>query len=353
MALIKKMRSTLLAPFCLSRSVKILEQKIISYQKDHFLGWPTVAIDSKETLFIGYSGDRKRHVDPFGKNYLIKSHDLGKTWQEPRLVYDSSLDDRDAGLLILPDDTLLYSTFNSNYFKTHLNGLVKIYGKSILKEWKEALKIEEPEISTLLISKNGGEAFETPIDIPISSPHGPILGVDGMYYIGNHRKNAEIQLYRSKTGRDWQLKSRCFKSNLIQNYHLCEPHLIQLDPSTFLALFRCNQRKKRLRTLFESWSYDGGETWSYPKNLNLRGYPPHLLRLKSGKILLSYADRCWPYSIKLAISETGKNWVQLGRIYLGFHQDLGYPSTVELPDQSLFTVFYDNGALLSVRSLTK
>lgn len=326
---------------------EILGETLIRAERDAFLAWPTVGIDAEGTLYIAYSGNRKRHVDPFGKNYLLKSADLGETWQEPILVYDSPLDDRDGGLLVLPDGTLLYTTFSSNYFKTHLDRLVKYYGPSIREEWKEHLNIEAEPTSTLLLSKDGGQTFYHQTQLPIDSCHGPILGLDGtIYYLGNTED--QLALLYSTNGIQWHLKAHLFSAKVLKGYRLCEPHLINIRPGVFLAMFRANNHWRRKRTIFMSWSRDGGVHWSDPEDTRLKGYPPHLLRLKSGQILLTYANRNWPYTVDIALSGDGEGWQKLGAIYKPKEEDMGYPSTVQLPDGSLYTVFYEQGVLRGV-----
>lgn len=337
-------------PLFLSLQVQVLSTSTIQSDPPYFSGWPTVAIDPQGTLYVGYSGGRKRHVDPFGKNYLIKSVDQGKTWSPPQLIRNSSLDDRDAGLLVLRDGSLLYSTFNSNYFKTHLNLMIEHYGPQIQKEWATELKLDETPFSSVLISHDQGQTFSDPYPVPVSTPHGPINNLDGtLSYLGNRSDDGFIELYHSIDGTSWSLKSRLFPSKIYPPYTLCEPHLIQIDEHNYVAFFRTNHPKKSARYLFQSWSQDGGATWTAPAKTPLYGNPPHLTRLSNGEILLTYANRYWPYTIQAALSVDGKVWRRLGSISVGSGEDFGYPSTVELPDNSLFTVFYDNGVLRAVR----
>ena len=73
------------------------------------------------------------------------------------------------------------------------------------------------------------------------------------------------------------------------------------------------------------------------------GLPSHLLRLKDGRLLMSYGYRRPPYGNQARVSQdNGKTWSEPMTISGdGASGDLGYPSTVQLDDGSLLTVWYE------------
>ena len=76
----------------------------------------------------------------------------------------------------------------------------------------------------------------------------------------------------------------------------------------------------------------------------MHGYPPHLIRLSNGWLLSAYAKRWPPYGAFACISrDHGKTWDVRREIRLSkaFNGDLGYPASVQLPDDSLWTVYYE------------
>ena len=103
-----------------------------------------------------------------------------------------------------------------------------------------------------------------------------------------------------------------------------------------------NHNKKPKDTL-QTESKDGGKTWTEPREIGVTGYPTHLLRLKDGTLLMTYSFRQEPYGIRGKTSkDNGKTWSEEFRITEdGASWDLGYPSTVQLPDGSLITVWYE------------
>jgi len=88
-------------------------------------------------------------------------------------------------------------------------------------------------------------------------------------------------------------------------------------------------------------STDDGQTWT-DEGL-VAGYhqhPPHLLRLKDQRLLLTYGNRR-DGSIEARLSENnGKAWGAPLKLYTTGPGDMGYPSTAQLPDGKLVTVFY-------------
>ena len=94
-----------------------------------------------------------------------------------------------------------------------------------------------------------------------------------------------------------------------------------------------------------SESNDGGQSWSEPRSLGY-GAPPHLLRHSSGVLILTYGYRKEDVGQRVGISrDEGQSWEWDWIIRNDAPDwDLGYPSTVELGDGSLFSVYYQKFA---------
>ncbi len=88
-------------------------------------------------------------------------------------------------------------------------------------------------------------------------------------------------------------------------------------------------------------SSDGGRTWSAPEML-AAGSPPHLLRHSSGAVVVTYGYRQAPFGQRARVSlDDGRTWgEELTLRDDGVSGDLGYPSSVELSDGSILTVYY-------------
>ena len=94
-------------------------------------------------------------------------------------------------------------------------------------------------------------------------------------------------------------------------------------------------------------STDNGKTWAFagkPAPDTGRGNPPSMIRLKDGRLALTYGYRAAPFGIRARLSsDQGKTWGD--EIILRKDAavwDLGYPRTVQRPDGKIVTVYYYN-----------
>tara|TARA_Y100000588_G_scaffold122093_1_gene133786 strand:- start:179 stop:1243 length:1065 start_codon:yes stop_codon:yes gene_type:complete len=138
-----------------------------------------------------------------------------------------------------------------------------------------------------------------------------------------------------------------------------ETGFIEVEPGHVLALMRHDTPGEYTAGyLLESWSEDSGLTWSQPLRTDIKGYPPHLLRLQDGRLLCGVTYRWEPMGIRLLLSaDNGKTWDVENTIIMRDdagtpstlwpdHQtrsggsDVGYPMTVQFDDGSLFTCYW-------------
>jgi hypothetical protein len=95
-------------------------------------------------------------------------------------------------------------------------------------------------------------------------------------------------------------------------------------------------------------SGDNGESWKFLSKVaetdmgKHNGNPPSLVKLKDGRLVLTYGYRALPYGIRAKISsDNGKTWSEVlhirddGRTF-----DLGYTRTVQRSDAKLVTIYY-------------
>jgi len=142
-----------------------------------YFGWPTVARTDEGRLLVASSSLRAEHVCPFGKTVLHESTDDGRTWSESRVIQDSPIDDRDAGIVNLGGDSVLVSWFRSDT-RTYLND--KWIAEKERATWPEVFKDWTDDQVAGLIgswamrSDDGGATWGKPVRVPVSTPHGPI-----------------------------------------------------------------------------------------------------------------------------------------------------------------------------------
>jgi len=331
-----------------------------------YFGWPTVARMDDGTLLVASSGLRSEHVCPWGKTVLHVSADDGRSWSPSRVINDSPLDDRDAGIVNLGGDRLLVSWFTSDTRQYAREEWVKNWlGEQELADWQAKLTTVTDEIvqqwlgSWAILSDDHGATWGAPIRVPVSTPHGPIrLRSGALLYLGKRyvtgwddmNFSAITAIHSADGGRSWQELGTVpvYPGTDPANYH--EPHVVELPSGHLLGAIRIEDHSgKELAasgvptfSIMLTDSADGGRTWTPARPLGFHGSPPHLLRHSSGALLLTYGYRQAPYGQRVAIShDDGATWEHDWIIRDdGPDGDLGYPSTVELADGSLFTVCY-------------
>ena len=348
-------------------SAKILGMKVISQQPEFYHGWPTVARRKNGELWLSWSGGRESHVCPFGQVHAMTSHDDGTTWTWPRVLLDTAIDDRDSGVIETAKGTLLVTTFTSLAYEDRLkqallaakstdNGTAKpAMPPEQLAKWTAAHSrlgdtARKAELGEWLIrSTDGGKSWSTRIPTIVNSPHGPIQLADGrLLYAGKHlwTDDKKIGVCESKDdGLTWQWLAEipARKGDTVAKaYH--ELHAVEATNGTIIAQIRNHNETDKGWTL-QTESADGGRTWSEPHAITF-GIPSHLLRLRDDRLLMTYGHRRAPFGNQARIStDHGKSWSEPVIISGdGIGGDLGYPSTVELADGTLLTVWYETMA---------
>ena len=124
-----------------------------------------------------------------------------------------------------------------------------------------------------------------------------------------------------------------------------EPHACQLPDGTIIGALRISIEgyPGKLRT-YLTFSHDDGKTWTKPEPMEgVYGSTPHFLLHSSGALILVYQRRrVDPQGQYARISrDGGKTW---GKDFLvspvAPDWDHGYPSSVELANGDVFTMYY-------------
>ena len=312
-----------------------------------YFAWPTVSLLQDGKIAVGASGFRLEHICPFGKAVISYSFDGGKTYTMPAPVIDTPLDDRDAGICTFGENGVIFTSFNNSADMqrqhNHENEYVQSYIEKITK------KDEEKYLgSCFRISRDCAITFGQIFRSPVTSPHGPTTLSDGtVLWAGNNFKNynggIEVVSIDTESG-ETEFVGKITHDN--DKIVLCEPHLIELPDGKLICHIRGEDENEEdsIFTVLQSVSYDKGKTWSTPEMIldKTGGAPPHLIQLRSGIILSTYGRRKQPYGILAMFSrDGGESWENDIRLYENtVSDDLGYPSTVELDDGTLLTVFY-------------
>lgn len=174
-------------------------------------------------------------------------------------------------------------------------------------------------------------------------PFGPIvIGADGALHASCY---AGELAEPTKSFRTKRYQARHFRSDddgktwrpisVIGDKHN-ETSLLHLGGKRWLAAARTDAVE-----LFRS--DDDGVTWHGPQRVTARNeINAHLLRLKDGRLLLSYGNRIkGQFGVLAKISsDEGKTWGEPIRLANSLDGDCGYPSSVQRADGKIVTAYY-------------
>ena len=315
----------------------LLEKKPL-YKNDipmNYYAWPTIAVIGGGKL-MAVASQRDEHCDPYGRVVGFLSEDNGKTWTEPFLIADTVLDDRDAGIVYWQGKILV------TWF-THSRNL---YLRSEIEKWMNYSEhITEEEDAQfaggmITISEDEGKTWSTPERIDIFTPHGMQIMPNGnlgyIGYVGYDREKCGFAqgfgMITSADGRTWSAVTPVAGSGYD------EPGYVFTDENTVLVYLR------KVDGLYQSTSKDGGASFSEPEKImgDVANTPVHILTTSKGVLVMTYGHRSDPFGLQAKLSyDKGKTWSE--PIVLtddGFEWDLGYSATVELPDGTMYTVYY-------------
>lgn len=355
-SLLKAEEPTKPAAAAAAGGINITGTKVISQQPEFYHGWPTVGRRANGEIWVVWSGGREEHVCPFGQVVSMTSKDDGATWTRARVLLDGAIDDRDAGVLETAKGTLIVTTFTSLAYEPGLEKAEKAanWPAGKLALWKATRDQLTPEQRTAALgewclrSTDGGITWSTPIKTIVNSPHGPTQLQDGrLLYAGKQlwSDDKKIGVCESKDdGLTWQWLSEipAREGDAVPNgYH--ELHAVEAADGTIIVQIR-NHNKQHAGETLQTESSDGGKSWSTPHSIGVWGLPSHLLKLRDGRLLMTYGHRRKPFGNQVRVSkDNGKTWGEASILSGdGIGGDLGYPSTVELGDGSFLSVWYES-----------
>jgi len=362
----------------------VVWQRTIADDGGRYVGWPTVTKLRSGEIVAVYSGDRDGHICPWGKVRMVRSADRRETWSRPSTVVNGPLDDRDAAILELANGDLLLFYFTSIAFATDPS-FVKgdaykshpEYAQVYAKLPKDVVRSELGAFS--MRSSDGGRTWEKKVRMPTSAPHGGIQLKDGRVIVvgiqssavrGKLPEDEQSSKHRivvaesADDGRSWRELADVPYGPADPKW-TAEPHLIEGQD----GVLRCYIRFPG--NYWYTESRDGGRSWMplVASPVHGKDNPAHLLRLKDGRVLMTYGRRLyrqdefatgrkigvyaqvsdddakvgsWDEKRELAILHTDNN-------------DMAYASSVELDDGSVLTVYYyhPKGNPMAVLGATK
>ncbi len=323
-----------------------------------YFAWPSVSRLKDGTFIAVASGYRIRHICPFGRVVASYSKD-GRSWTPPGVIVDTGLDNRDAGILVLPSGKAIVTTFTSH--RDSLKNAIPFFEcgdekKELVSRYVDTTdeKLYGRYEGGLIATSPDGLRFSDPVMLGLSTPHGPVSLSDGrIFFVGTKAKDKSDEegifyTFSSDEGETWS------EFNEIQlpetdGLSFYEPTAVQTDDGRIIVQMRVQSKETSPEgisltplTVYQCFSDDGGKTFSVPRPLGVVGSPPHLCRHSSGKLVMTYGRREMPCGIRGRIShDGGDGWgEEFSLSQDATHIDLGYPCTCETDDGDLLTVYY-------------
>ena len=241
------------------------------------------------------------------------------------MVVDTWLDDRDPSIFQADDGTLL-----CNYFSHRPGPGGKGY---------------RFVCTSLVRSADGGRTWSGPEPLfgewACSSPIRRLR--DGrlalpLYYVRKPDSPGKAYggvSFSSDGGRSWSEPATIGKEGPLRLD--AEPDIVELPDGRLLAALR--------PVLAFSESTDGGKTWSKPVKAGFAAHCPYFLLTRGGILLLGHR---LPGTSLHYSRDGGRTWsdnVQLDTV------GSAYPSMVELPDGTIYCVYYEEGRGSDIRGI--
>lgn len=355
------------------RAAAAAEHRIVLRDEHGYLAHPHLIRTGGELLLVCNWAPRRPFVlhppeDPLYLNLLLRSADEGRTWSAPAVAPAYGRNGVEcAGLTDLGQGGVLLSQFRFDWLTlpaararadqtgiTYPDRLVAAYLGSGEHDdvWIGAADIEQllpwargPGRAWIHRSEDGGRTWTHGAELdprPFVGGYGMRGGVvlpDGAVVlplcdVPDYRT---VFVVRSENGGlNW---SPAVQVADLPDRQFEEPAPLLLRSGRILLMLRENRSK----SLWQTWSDDGGRTWAEPLPAGIDGYPGHLCHLPDGRLLCTYSFRRPPFAIRAAISgDDGATWPEQAHVELRSglpSRDLGYPCTLPRAD-ALLTVYY-------------
>ena len=336
---------------------KVMDKHVkVYYQKGRFGGWPAnhgIWIWDNEIL-VGFSRGYYKDLGPERHNIdrekpeehaLARSLDGGETWtiEHPN----------EKGFLLpqgkealhgieLPDVPLKKpSVCPGGIDFSHPDFAMTLRMTSV-----------DAGVSNMSYSYDRGKTWEGPFIVPGFTTKGTAARTD---YLVEEKHTCTVFLTASKSdgkegrpfcmrtedgGTSWKFLSWIGKE---PKGFAIMPSSVRLSETELLSAIRCQDTRQTKIALYAS--NNNGKTWKFvndPVADTGEGNPPSMIKLKDGRLCLTYGVRSKPFRMCAKLSaDKGHTW---GREIVlrddGSGQDIGYPRSVQRPDGKVITIYY-------------
>ena len=294
--------------------------------------------------------ERRTHSDPTTRMSLLRSRDGGRTWFSQ--VTPDPAGGNGCAIMRLSDGTLIANDFRWLFVPLeerdtiahrprvseveHLNMVIAAGGVHMTRSYTDGYTWEAPRHIPEPPGWPEMACHSAPIELPDGELLLPVTGCKApdAQHIG--------MVLRSKDKGETWIDPVCITDDAPTEIDFHETRLVLCPSGRIVAMHRTPKGN-----YWENVSTDEGRTWSDSWETPIwcgGSSPPDLRLLSDGRLLLTRGYRREPFGVRAYLSsDEGDNWNVENQIVLrddGPDRDVGYPSTVELDDGSLLTVYY-------------
>jgi Neuraminidase (sialidase) len=176
-------------------------------------------------------------------------------------------------------------------------------------------------------------------------PFGDVLpGGDGALRVACYARDNKTRqdgvwfFHSADDGKTWRVQSQISDANN-------ETAIFHLGSGKWLAAARSLGKTKQRLDLFRS--DDDGKTWTFAEPVSgASQHPGHLMRLKDGRLLVTYGNRIkGQQGVLVRLSaDDGKTWGEpLTLVNDLVSGDCGYPASAQMRDGKVLSAYYSNG----------
>ena len=296
---------------------------------------PFVMPEAKVEFYRSLGMPRDVVAPTGGRIMFVRSEDEGRTWSKPQTLADTPADDRQAGLLALPNGTVLASFFTS-LGEVDPWGDPALFSHTLIvrsfddgRTWEKRPRLVQQQSG----SPFNGEAADGPA---VLMKDGSILLTSyGYLPASEHNKHTVAGVYTSRNhGRTWKLRS------IVKADHdLEESHTAELPDGRLVMISRPEGDI--------CWSGDRERTWTPLVKCGMRMFAPTLYVLRDGTLLCLHGSYAPGNGGLRAIFSTdgGQTWIAPAKDH-GFLVDnaYGYGAGALLPDGSVYIIYQSTGS---------
>jgi len=288
------------------------------------------------------------HMEPTTRTSLLRSRDGGNNWFSQ--VTPDPAGGNGTAIARLSDGTLLVNAYH--YLFVPLADKDSLAGRARQRaiEWFGMAGASDGiymvRSDTEGYTWSAPRHIEEPPDWPDMACHGAVLELpDGQLLLpvtGSRDIDAQehgMVLRSHDQGETWG-EAVGITEDAPEDIDFHETRLVLCPSGRILAMHRTPRGN-----YYRNVSTDAGHTWSETVETPIwcgASSPPDLKLLSDGRLLLTRGYRREPFGVRAYLSENeGDTWpTEFILRDDGLDRDVGYPSTVELKDKRLLTVYY-------------